>query len=201
MKNIDMNKLIIITGVSGTGKSTLGKMLYNRIENSCLLSYDELSESIYDIVGFRNKDEKNSLVSLNIELYKRLIEECAKRKDEVIIVEKPFRIEWRGFFENLSEQYGYEVYTINMFAKDFETIWNRLLKRENLKQDRHPSHCLNAYSSKHKEEYLPFFEYDYDTFKEEYDELISNSINLGNVIEVEDIEKLDVEKLVEYLMN
>ena len=75
-----MNKLIIITGISGTGKSTLAKKLYNKIENSTLLSFDILTENIYDIVGFKNKAEKKSLQQLNANIYKNLIEECMKRK-------------------------------------------------------------------------------------------------------------------------
>lgn len=196
-----MNKLIIITGISGTGKTSLANILYRRIENSSLLSSDKLSESIYDLVGFKNKIEKDSLRKLKIEIYKMLIEECMKRQDEVIIVEKPFKIQWKDYFDNLGKKYQYEICTINMFAKNFDTIWNRLLKRENSKQDRHPSHYLDSYTLKKKDDYEPFFEYDYDTLKEEYDDLISNSINLGNVINVEDIEKLNIEKLIVELLS
>lgn len=123
-----------------------------------------------------------------------------KRKDEVIILEKPFGIEWKDFLKNLSQQYQYEIYTINLFAQDFETIWNRLLKREKSKQDRHPSHYLDSYCFKNKDEYLPFFEYHYDTFKEEYNNLLSNSINLGKVINIEDIETVDIEKVIKKLL-
>lgn len=55
-----MNKLIIITGVSGKWKTTLANILYEKIENSTLLSYDKLSESIYDIVGVRIITERKS---------------------------------------------------------------------------------------------------------------------------------------------
>lgn len=196
----NMKKLIIITGISGTGKTTLSKMLHKKINESTLLSYDTLSENIYDIVGFRNKKEKKSLQSLNIEIYKKLIRECMKRKDEVIILERPFKKEWIDFFDNLSKQYAYEIYTINVFAKDFKVIWERLLQREKSKKERHPSHYLNSYYLKKKQEYEPFFEYDYDTLKEEYDGLISNRINLGKIIEIQDIEKVNIDGLMEEII-
>ena len=196
-----MKKIIIITGISGTGKSSLSKKLYNEIENSTLLSYDELSESIYDIIGFKNIEDKKSLQLLNMELYKRLIEEAMKREDEVIILEKPFACEWKETLKNLIKKYKYQVCTINMYARDFDTIWNRLLKREKSKKDRHPSHYLNSYCLKNREKYDPYFEYHYDSLKEEYDKLISNSINLGTVININDIEDVNIEKLIERILE
>lgn len=194
-----MKKLIIVTGVSGTGKTTLAKTLYEKLENSVLLSYDEFSEKIYDIIGFKNAEQKNHLYNLNIEIYKKLIEECMQREDEIIILEKPFKSEWRNFLKNLITKYKYETYTINVYAKDFQTIWNRLLKRENSKKERHPAHYLNSYYYKKQNMYNPFFEYQYDTLKAEYDNLLSNSINLGNVINLDDIEKVNIDKLIRNL--
>lgn len=123
-----------------------------------------------------------------------------KRKDKVIILEKPFKIEWKNFFEELAKKYKYEVYTINMFAENFEVIWKRLLKREKSKKDRHPSHYLKCYNLKNIENYEPYFEYKYRTLKKEYDNLISNSINIGKVIQVKDIEKLKICELIEQIM-
>lgn len=196
-----MSKLIIITGVSGTGKTTLAKMLNKKLEGSTLLSYDEFIEKIYDMIGFKNKEQKKNLSALNIKIYKKLIEECMKRKDEIIILEKPFKTEWRDFLGHLTKKYGYQPYTINIFSKDFQTIWNRLLKREISKEDRHPAHYLDSYYFDKRNEYTPFFEYEYDTLKEEYDNLISNSINLGCIININDIENLDIDKLIKKLLS
>lgn len=82
-----------------------------------------------------------------------------------------------------------------MYAKDFETIWARLQKREKSVQ-RHPSHYLSSYDVRRKQEYAPYFEYKYDNFKKEYEENISNCINIGTIIEIEDIETLDIETLI-----
>ena len=196
-----MNKLIIITGSSGTGKSTLGEQIYNKIENSILLSYDYFIENIYDIIGFKNIEQKRSLGALDARMYKSLIKECMKREDEVIILEKPFTKSWKSFFENLMQKYDYEVFTINMFAKDFDTIWNRLLIRENSKETRHPSHYLKSYCLRKVNDYTPQFGYKYNTLKREYTESMCNKINLGKVINVPDIEGLDIDVLVKEIMK
>ena len=39
--------------------------------NSILLSYDEFSEKIYDIIGFKDKEQKKHLYYLKIEMYKK----------------------------------------------------------------------------------------------------------------------------------
>lgn len=195
MEMSNMKKLIIISGVSGTGKSTLAKEIYNKVENSILISLDKIAENIYDIMGFKDKEQKKDLKKLYIKLAKKLIEEALKRNDEFVIVEYPFKKEWIKFFEQMIEKYKYQVYSIHLFAKDFDTIWKRLEKRE-MSKDRHPSHYLQTYYSKNKDKYKPYFEYEYDDFKKEYDNLISNCINLGTVIKIEDIENINVDKLI-----
>ena len=190
-----MKKIIIITGISGTGKSTLAQKLYQKIENSTLLSMDTLAENIYDIAGFKNKKEKQQLKKLYTTMFKKLLETVLKREDEIVIVEYPFKKEWISFFERIIEKYHYEAYTIRLYAKDFETIWERLQKREPSKQ-RHPSHYLEAYELKNKNQYKPYFEYKYDTLKKEYEENISNCIQIGTVIKVKDIEDLKLEQLI-----
>lgn len=194
-----MKKLIIISGISGVGKSTLARKMYQKIENSTLISLDVLAENIYDIMGFKDKKQKKSLQLLYKKVYRMLIEEAMKRSDEVVIVEYPFKKEWITFFEKMVSKYNYEVYTIHLFAKDFDTIWKRLQIRENSKE-RHPSHYLQEYNLKNKEKYKPYFEYEYNTLKKEYDNLISNCINIGKVIKVEDIEKLDIDKCIKSII-
>ena len=49
-----MKKLIIVTGISGSGKTTISNYLYNHYKNSTLLSIDTIKERIYEIVGFYN---------------------------------------------------------------------------------------------------------------------------------------------------
>ena len=194
-----MKKLIIILGISGIGKTTLAKKLYEKIENSTLISLDSLAEDIYDIMGFKDKNQKKSLQLMNRKIYRMLIEEAMKRNDEVVIVEYPFKKEWITFFEKMIAKYDYQAYTIHLFAKDFDTIWKRLKVREN-SVERHPSHYLQEYSLKKKEKYEPYFEYEYNALKKEYDNLTSNCINLGKIIKVEDIEELDIDKCIKLII-
>lgn len=195
-----MKKLIIISGISGVGKSTLAKKMYQKIENSTLISLDILAEDIYDIMGFKDKRQKKELQLLYKKVYKMLIEEAMKRNDEVVIVEYPFKKQWITFFEKMITKYDYQAYTIHLFAKDFDTIWERLKIREH-SVERHPSHYLQEYSLKKKEKYEPYFEYEYNTLKKEYDNLTSNCINLGKVIKVEDIEEFDIDKCIKSIIG
>ena len=178
-----MKKIVIITGVSGTGKSTLAKKLYQEIKNSTMLSMDVLAENIYDIAGFKNRKEKQQLKKIYITMFKKILEEVLKREDEIVIVEYPFKKEWISFFDKIIEKYNYKAYTIQLYAKDFDTIWDRLQKREPSKQ-RHPSHYLEKYELRNKNKYKPYFEYEYDVLKQEYEEKLSNCIQMGTVIKV-----------------
>ena len=189
-----MKKLIIITGMNGTGKSSLAKELNKRIEDSTFISFDILLENINDIVGFSNKEEKKSLRTIIKRTYKQLIKEALRRSDSIVILEYPFRKSWSSFFEKIIKEYGYEVYTINLFARDFDTIWKRLIERESSKE-RHPSHYLESYRLEKKEEYVPYFEYQYDKHKKEYEQGTFNHINLGTIINIEDIEKMNIEDI------
>ncbi len=197
-RRIFMKKLIIITGISGTGKSSLARTLYDKLENSTLISFDTLLENVYDILGFKDKEQKESLRKINNIFYKKLIKEALFRGDEIVIVEYPFAKEWKKYFLDISLKYNYKMYTINMFAKDFDTIWNRLKIREN-SSERHPSHYLQSYFLKNKNKYVPFFEYDYKKHKESYENKKRNSINLGTVININDIEEVNIDQLIKSL--
>lgn len=193
-----MKKLIIITGVSGTGKSSLAKMLHNKLDNSTLISFDALAESIHDILGFKNEEQKESLHKINNTFYKRLVKESLARGDETVIVEYPFAKEWIRYFNEVTAKYNYKIDTINIFAKDFDTIWNRLLIREN-GPERHPSHYLQSYFLKNRDQYKPFFEFDYQEHKELYENKMRNNLDLGTIININDIEDVDIDKLIDSL--
>lgn len=177
-----MKKLIIVTGVSGIGKSTVSSFLYNYYEESTLISMDQLKENIYDIVGFKNKQEKDALKDIVYDLFTKLLNECMGREDKVIIVEYPFKNKWQSVFQNLMEKYSYDAVTINIKTKDYEKVFELVNERNN-SFERHVIHSLNTYNPKKKMEYKSTNEINYDNWKNDYLENKYTSINLGKVID------------------
>lgn len=194
-----MKKLIIITGCSGSGKTVLAKSLNENLENSTLLSLDTMLEMIYDLVGFKNIDEKKDLRKFVVRTYKSLLREVLKRGDPIVIIEYPFKKKWLRLFESLRDEFGYEIYTINMLIEDYDAHWNNLVKRE--MNDRHRSHYLQSYNVKNKENYEPHLEFDYEKHKRGYESKKMYDINLGKVIDVADISLVDIQSLVKQILE
>ena len=134
-----MNKLIIVTGISGSGKTTISKYIYNHYKNSTIISMDILKENIYDLIGFDSYEEKQDLKNIVYNTFIRLLTECMKRKDENIIIESPFNKKWEQIFKELVYKYNYDAITIKVKGKDYDTIFQRLNERNNSSK-RHPSH-------------------------------------------------------------
>lgn len=189
-----MNKLIIITGISGSGKTTLARYLNQTIQNSILLSLDQVKESVADTIGFKNTEQKENLNQLSNQFFTSLLEESMKRKDETIIIEYPFSIEWKNTFQNFSSKYNYNVITINSIVDDFDENWDRIIKRD-FSDERHPSHERNEYNPLYKNQYEKVQNMDYYKLKEENDTKEYHQINLGTIIEFRNENKQSLEEI------
>lgn len=176
-----MNRLIIVTGISGSGKSTISNYIYNHFKNSTIISMDVLKENIYDLVGFNNYDQKQNLKLIIYNTFMELLDECMKRKDENIIVEYPFNNNWGNKFKKLVDRYNYEAITIKVKGKDYDTIFQRLDNRDNSLK-RHPSHSLVKYNLKEKDKYKSTNKLDYQKLKNDYETDKYTSINIGREI-------------------
>ena len=176
-----MNRLIIITGISGSGKSTISSYIYNHYKNSTLISMDTLKENIYDLVGFNNYGQKQNLKSIIYNTFIELLNECMNRNDENIIIEYPFNKKWENEFKKLIDKYNYEAITIKVKGKDYDTIFKRLYDRNNSSK-RHPSHSLTSYNLKEKDKYKSINELDYEELKYDYETDKYTSINIGKEI-------------------
>ena len=176
-----MNKLIIITGISGSGKTTIANYLTNYYKFSTIISMDLLKENIYDLVGFKDFEQKQSLKIVIYSIFLNLLNECMKRNDENIIIEYPFNINWENKLKKLLEKYSYKAVTIKVKAQNYDIIYQRLAKRNNSKK-RHPSHSLNSYNPKEKSKYKSKNELNYKKLKYDYDTDKYTSINIGKNI-------------------
>lgn len=177
-----MSKLIIITGISGSGKSTISNIIYNYYENSTLISMDTLKENIYELIGFYNYGQKKELTQIIYDTFISLLTECMNRNDENIIIEYPFNKSWEDKFKELITKYNYDALTIRVKGMDYDSIYKRLEKRNNSAK-RHPSHSLKVYNPKVKENYTSTNELDYKKLKEDYENDKYTSINLGKTID------------------
>lgn len=176
-----MNRLIIVTGISGSGKSTISNYIYNHYKNSTLISMDVLKENIYDLVGFNNSEQKQNLKSIIYNTFAELLNECMRRNDENIIIEYPFNNSWENKLKKLVDKYNYKAITIKVKGKDYDTIFQRLDNRNNTKK-RHPSHALTSYNLKEKDKYKSTNELDYEELKYDYETNKYTSINIGKEI-------------------
>lgn len=145
-----MKKLMIITGVSGSGKTTLAKYIQSKIENVTLITLDTIFEAICDTIGFQNRKGKKRNCTIAKKCVKDMIEECMKRKDEIIMVDYPFEASWENFFKKVSSKYEYDVLTVKLYAENFERQWERTSTRD-LSSQRHVMHESPSYNPKDKE--------------------------------------------------
>lgn len=148
-----MKKLIILTGISGTGKTTLSKYIQSKMDHVTVITVDAIFEQICEIIGFNNEKEKKRNRTIALNCFRKMLEECMKREDEIIIVEYPFRMAWESFFKRISNQYNYDVLTAKLYGETFKEIYERACIRD-LSKERNIIHEASFYkpNTKKKEE-------------------------------------------------
>lgn len=176
------------------GKTTLARYLNQKIKDSVWISIDTIQENYYDTIGFKDEKQKKSLRKISHNAFKTILKESMKRGDEYIIIEFPFRIKWKKFFEECIQKYDYEAITINAILDDFDENWQRILKRD-LSNERHPSHELNCYNPLLKNKYKRVEAMLYEDLKKEYETLEMHQINLGKVLEFNNKNKKSLEEI------
>lgn len=130
---------ILITGIPAAGKSTMAEFLAERL-NIPVISKDKVKELMYDVIGFRSREEKVRLgvASMNIMYY---------MAEQLMQTKQPFILE--NNFENISKEgllailnrYSYEAITVTLTG-DYKKIYQRFLERNN-SPDRHRGHVVN----------------------------------------------------------
>ena len=99
-----MNNLILVRGVSGSGKSTIAPMF----ENAVLVSTDDFFLDEYGDYVF----DANSLV-INHQFCQLAVSMMMKDEEELIVVHNTFTADWEmdAYFD-LAREHGYAVHTI-----------------------------------------------------------------------------------------
>jgi len=120
-----MNKLIVLRGNSGSGKTTIAKELQKKFgANTMLISQDVIRRDILSV-----KDGENTLA---LPLMKELLIYGNKRCD-IVILEGIMYADWyRPLFELAIQLYGAEI-----FAYYFDIPFEETLKRHQTKPECH----------------------------------------------------------------
>lgn len=181
-----MKHLVIVTGMPGSGKTSIAKYLNTCFYNSTLISLDQLKENIYDLIGFHNRKEKTSIRRLSYNIFSMLLEECMTRGDNVIIVEYPFDDTWYNLFNNLQEKYKYNIITLQILCSDINLNYHRMVDRDR-NSNRHVAQCLKEYYPLYKNTYINIEKWNYDYFKQFHDSF--TFLNIGQVIQIDNINK------------
>ncbi len=140
-----MKKLIILTGISGTGKTTLSNYIQKKIAKTTVITVDVIFEKICEMIGFHNEKEKSRNRTIALNCFRKILEECMKREDEIIVIDYPFRITWQNFLLKISKKYGYEALTIKLYGESFEEVYKRACMRD-LSKERNIIHELSFYN-------------------------------------------------------
>ena len=133
-ENNNMNRLIIIEGPQGTGKTTLANYLRENIHGS----------NLYRLSGQKEKEETGKLISKK--MYEALLDYLEKMVDIPmdLIFDRTFfteevyaRLRYKQYsftdvYQSLLDRFlklNYEIYFINLYLED-TSIYEKRLKRE-----------------------------------------------------------------------
>ncbi|MGI5841082.1 MAG: AAA family ATPase [Patescibacteria group bacterium] len=134
---MNRKKLIVISGLSGTGKTTLGRYLSEEL-NFPFINKDSLKEIMFDKIGWKDREWSQKLGAASYGAMYYLAEELIKCGCSVI-VESNFRAEIDGEkLRNLGGRYGCQIIEVLCWAEG-GALFERFKKRAE-SGERHPGH-------------------------------------------------------------
>ena len=140
--------LFILTGVSGSGKTTFAEELKSRIPQLKSFSVDDAKVSVYTTYGFINKSERGVLHDLAIANFKTSVMlQMGRVPATHICVDYPFtRAKWQDYFDDMCKLYGYVSVVVYFNSRPFDEIWKSRITRDSSVTERHPSLVSEFYS-------------------------------------------------------
>lgn len=131
-----MAKLIIVGGSLATGKSTLSKLLAEKLEIQ-RVSLDEIKETLFDVGGYRDREWSKAIGRLAFPIFRDLVGLHLEYGESVVAEATflwPTDLEW---LQEFSQRYKVELVQIWLTA-DPLVLRERFVKRS--QSERHPGH-------------------------------------------------------------
>jgi len=129
--------LIIITGLPGTGKTTLGKKIAKEFQLP-FVSKDNFKELLFDVLGCKDRDWSRKIGMASYDILYHITEENLKA-NKSLIVETNFDPKFANKkFLELKEKYNFIPFQIRCITNG-EVLFERFKKRAN-STERHPGH-------------------------------------------------------------
>ena len=132
-------KLVIITGISASGKTTLSHKISNKP-----FSFDNYKILFYEKYGFTSEEERKRLWSLAKQAFIKDLELNLFNNLDTVI-EYAFDSSWQSIFNNLKDKYNCDLIVINCNTRDFDDIWESRCSRDSNILVRHKSLTASAY--------------------------------------------------------
>ena len=169
-------RVILIAGMPGAGKTTLVKELQAMFPQTVAISIDLIQESLYDSLGFISPNERRRL---RVAAFKIALDEAVEYMKQGLIplLEYPFGNRHKEalikYFENM------KILTLRLDLP-IETAYQRFHQRD-LSGERHPGHYFLSYPPKDgdKPRYQPFVE-----FKQAMDTSDTPGFELGDTLKI-----------------
>ncbi len=129
--------LIIITGLPGTGKTTLGKKLAEEFRLPFICK-DDIKELLFDSLGWKDREWSKKIGGVSYDIL-YFITESLLRAEKSLIVETNFNPKFaEKRFLDLKKKYDFTPFQIRCIT-DGEILFDRFTKRTN-SDNRHPGH-------------------------------------------------------------